>query len=544
MSEVQSVGVSPWTLVSAEEMRALDVYSIETLGIDADLLMESAGRAVCEEVIRVLSALGLGREGRILVLCGGGNNGGDGLVVARHLHQLGFIVQVLIATPVASLRGDAAANAQRAQRVGLELQPWGSGADRARRLAGADVVVDAIFGTGLSRRVEGDIAECIEQVNELSEGAVVVAVDLPSGLNADTGACLGPTIRATHTVTLGSPKLGLMLEPGRSLAGEIRVARIGIAERSPECQPKAVCWSPAWAGLQLPDRPRTGHKGRFGHALVIAGSRGKTGAAALTAQGAARAGAGLVTVACAESLNAILEVKCTEMMTVPVAEHPDQSISPEAEKVLLELASVMRCVALGPGLGQNPGTQALVARLVEKLSLPIVVDADGLNALVGNLDLLHGRSAPTVLTPHPGEAARLLDSDPVRINTDRVASACLLAQRTGAIVLLKGAGTVIATPEGDVVLNPTGGPALASGGTGDLLTGLVAGFVCQGLDVFDAAALAAYVHGAASDRCAKAQGEAGLMAGDLAATIPRTMQELREASRTSCLVPGLVIPFP
>ncbi len=543
----QHVGVagqSCWRLVSAEEMRQLDAHTIHELGVDGDLLMESAGRAVTEEVLGALAEEGIGREGRVLVLCGSGNNGGDGLVVARQLHLLDIAVQVLVTRNPEELAGDAAANARRAEKLGIRLEVVKEGSDTLAAIYSADVIVDAIFGTGLAREVQGTAAALIEQVNELADEVCVVAVDLPSGLHADTGQRLGVAVQAARTVTIGSPKLGLALEPGRSLAGAVSVARIGIADEAAGCVPRARLWTPAYAGSVLPARPREDHKGRFGHVLIAAGSEGKTGAAALAAGAAGRSGAGLVTLACPSGLNDVLEVKCTESMTSPLPQTETRSLAYAAEAPLLALAEGKSCIALGPGIGQEAETVALVQAVVPQIAQPLVIDADGLNALVGQLELVRVRSAATVLTPHPGEAARLLDMESAAINADRVGAARTLAERSGAIVLLKGAGSVIASPDGEVIVNPTGGPALGSGGTGDVLTGVVAGFLAQDLPALEAAALAAWVHGQAGDRIAARQGDAGLQAEDLLGELPPTMMALRESAIGEDDLPGLLLPFP
>jgi NAD(P)H-hydrate epimerase len=505
-----------WPLLSADEMRGLDRHTIETLGVPGELLMECAGRVVAAQV---LSELAPGRG--VWVVCGSGNNAGDGLVVARHLHLLGIAARIVWVGEPKHLSGAPAANWKRAQAVGVPI------AQARWRPEPGDVLVDAIFGTGLTRAVEGAAATAIRKLSASRPACKVVAVDLPSGLDADSGQPLGCAVEADVTVTLGLPKLGLALEPGRSHAGRIVVGRIGIADQAPQVEPKAELWTGRAAAARLPARPAAGHKGSFGHVLIVAGSAGKTGAAALSAAGAARVGAGLVTVACPESTNAILEVKCTEAMTAPVAETAAHELAAGAEKPILDLAWDRDVVAMGPGIGRGDETQALVRRLVERIQRPLVLDADALLALTDATELLSGRDAPTILTPHPGEAAALMACTAEEINRDRPAAARALAEQTGAVVVLKGAATVTAEPRGACVVNATGGPILATGGTGDVLTGLVGGLLAQGSGAFEAGALAAFVHGRAADRLASRIGASGVLAGDLAAEIPATLTSLR-----------------
>jgi NAD(P)H-hydrate epimerase len=524
-------------LVGAATMRGLDRWTIETGKVPGEVLMESAGLAVVRAVLEVRPP-----DGDVVVVCGGGNNGGDGWVVARHLHGLGVDVQVVVLGDPEALEGDAAANAARARAAGVASEPF------ADALPSSDVVVDAIFGTGLSREVTGAPARAIRAVNAAGDGAIVVAVDLPSGIDADTGRVHGVAVEADLTVTIAAPKLGLALEPGRGHAGDVRVARIGIPDAAPGLDADAELWTEAAAGLRLPERPEAGHKGSFGHVLVVAGSEGKTGAAALAAEAAGRAGAGLVTVACPAGLNDILEVKCTEAMTVPLPDTPARAFAAGASARIVALAAERDVVALGPGIGTHDETVKCVHAAVEAIERPLVLDADGLNCLAGQGDLLRRRPAATVLTPHPGEAARWLDASAAEVNADRVGAARRLAEATGAVVLLKGAASVIAAPDRTPCINPTGGPLLGTGGTGDVLTGLVAGLLAQGVDAFAAAALAAFVQGAAGDRLAARRGEAGALAGEVAAEIPATLEALRQRAFESLGEPDpgqrLEVAFP
>lgn len=524
-----------WPLVSAAQMRELDRHTIEDLGVPGELLMESAGRAVVEAVLARL------RPGDVVcVVCGPGNNGGDGLVVARQLQALGVPVRAALLSD--ALKGDAKRNLERARAAGVPL-------DGARwRAPRAGVLVDALFGTGLVRPLEGAARSSVRRMNgarrDRPDAVTIASVDLPSGLSADTGQVLGVAVEADVTVTLGLPKRGLALEPGRSLAGAVTVARIGIADSAPELTLDAALWTRAGAAQQLPPRPRHGHKGTFGHALLVAGSEGKTGAAALCAEGAARAGAGLVTLACPAGLNDILEVKCTEAMTAPVPDTPARDFAPEAEDAVLALARDRDAVGLGPGVGGGRQTVALVRSLVERLPRPLALDADGVTAFAGEPERLRARRAPTVLTPHPGEAATLLGTKAAEVNADRVGAAREIARRSGAVALLKGAATVCADPDGRVLVTPTGGPLLATGGTGDVLLGLVTGLLAQGLEPLRAAGLAAWVHGAAADRLAARRGDAGVLAHELLSAVPETLAALRSTPAPSDLERSLAARFP
>ncbi len=520
MGEPASASARPrvWPLVSAAEMRALDRYTIDTLEVPGEVLMETAGRAVLGEVLRQIP-----EAGEVVVACGAGNNGGDGYVVARHLHNLGIPVTIWPVFEPSKLGGDAALNHARAETLGVRFST-------EPLLGPATVVVDAIFGTGLSRNVAGAAAEALERIQAARPEARVIAIDLPSGIHADTGQPMGDALAVDCTVTLGLPKIALALEPGRSLAGRVLVARIGIAEECPGVVPGVRLWSRAAAGERIPERPASAHKGSFGHLLLVAGSEGKTGAAVLAAAGAHRVGAGLVTIGCPVSTNPVIEACCIEAMTAPLPETDTRELARAGEKALLEFAEARTTALIGPGLGRGRETQALVRDIALAISKPLVLDADGISAFAEDPGLLVERPAPTILTPHPGEAGQLLGAQAAELNRDRVASARRLAERTGAIVVFKGAGTVIAEPAGRILINPTGGPVLGAGGSGDVLAGMVAGFLAQGMEAFEAAALAAFVHGATADAWSASHGPAGLLASELAAAIPGTLEALRRAA--------------
>jgi NAD(P)H-hydrate epimerase len=512
--------------VTAAEMRALDRATIEQ-GTPGRVLMERAGAGAT----RVLRERLRRPRAPVVVVCGRGNNGGDGFVVARHLKRAHVPVEVWLAARPEDVRGDAA----------LMLERWRKGRGTIRdltapgavdalsaRLARAAVVVDALFGTGLNAPVDGLPAAVIAAIN--SCGAPVLAIDIASGLSADTGAPLGVAVRATVTATFGYPKVGQLVYPGVDHTGLLAVVDIGIPPSAlAAVGPHAALLEGHEVGGLLPPRPRDAHKGTFGHVLVIAGSRGKTGAALLAAEGAARAGAGLTTLAVAAALQPGLEARVREAMTEALPEDGDGHPALGDGSTLERLLEGRAAVVCGPGLGLRDGTRALVAQIVRRVAVPLVLDADGLNAVAGTT-LLRERRGPTVLTPHPGEMARLLGGDTARVQADRLGAARGLAERERAVVVLKGARTIVAGPDGSLAISPTGNPGMATGGMGDVLAGIVGGLLAQGLAPRDAAALAVFAHGAAGDAVAGRRGEVGLLAGDILDELPPTLARLQAAA--------------
>lgn len=527
-----------WPLVTAAEMQALDRQTIDGRGISGEILMESAGRALVGPVWTLRSeARQAGRGGRpVRALCGAGNNGGDGFVAVRHLLAEGVIAEAVLVGDPERLPADAAANWRRlverggAMPVCRVVSPEDADFDWASLLDETSVAIDALFGTGLRRPIEGGIARAVSALNAArGRGLRVVAVDLPSGIAADTGQILGVAVEADRTVTISLPKPGLALEPGRGHAGAIEVARVGIDDPDPLRPERIELWNAEAAGRRFPVRARDGHKGRFGHVLIAAGSTGKWGAASLSARAALRAGAGLVSLVVPEVAGLALPDLCAEVMTERAPATDSGGFASAAAKRIAELADARTVLALGPGLGVDPETVRCVRQLVGAVERPLVIDADGLNALVGELESLRTRRAATILTPHPGEAARLLESDTASINADRIGAARRLAERSGAVVVLKGAGTVVAEPGGRVLVVPTGGPVLSSGGTGDVLTGIIASILAAGLEPFEAAGLGAWWHGATADRMPQSEPGFGLLASELADALPATARGLRAA---------------
>ncbi len=522
-------------ILSAAEMQAADKMAIEELGIPGLVLMENAGRLVAETILDEWAEC---PPERVVVLAGRGNNGGDGFVIARHLARAGIVPELfLVGATLDKLRGDAAAMARAWQGTGgtVEEIPNLAAWDAAAPILGReDLVVDALFGTGLSRPLEGLAAQVVEDVG--SSAAGIVAVDIPSGLFASSAEIPGPHLPADLTVTFARPKIAHMLPPAEDVVGELLVVDIGIPpEAIRAAQPRLHWTTEADAALLLPLRENEDHKGRFGHVLVVAGARGKAGAAALAGWGALRGGAGLVTVASPACVRAEVAGFAPELMTEPLPATKDGQLARDAHRAALALPGDHDVLAIGPGLGQERGTQTEIRRLVLGTKAPVVLDADGLNAFAGRHAASLSRCrGPLVLTPHPGEAARLLGIEIAELQADRVDAAERLAELADAVVVLKGYRSVVAAPGGPIAINPTGNPGMASGGMGDLLTGLVASFLAQGLDAFEAALLGTYVHGAAADVALEGgESESSLTAGGVAAALPEVFRYLEQENESA-----------
>lgn len=505
-------------IVTSAEMREIDRKAIEVIGIPSLVLMERAGLAVA----RVIKELYPGKK--IIVLSGTGNNGGDGLVAARELRNSGFNVRVLIAGSRNKMSPDCRAQHAMAKNTGVPVE-FRAGVTQ-RDLHGA-VVVDAVFGTGLHKPVSGALAAAFERINK--SPSPVVSVDIPSGISADTGAVLGAALRAGTTVTFGAPKRGHVMHPGAEYSGKLIVEDIGFP---PELFHTVGCSLLCREDMALlvPPRPSYSHKGDFGHVLLLAGSVGKTGAALMAARACLRAGCGLLTMGVPEVLAPLFQVRVTEEMTLPLPETETGCLSSRAlEPVLGFLEERGDVLALGPGLGREDDTARLVRGLVRSSASPMVIDADGLFALHGEIDVLKRARAPVVLTPHAGEFARLAGLKTREIEADRVESALSFAKRTGAYLILKGAPTVVAEPEGRVFVNSTGGPALAKAGAGDVLTGLVAAFLAQGLSPLESSLLGVYMHGLAGDIAASGLTEHSVLASDVIEAVPLAYARMGEA---------------
>jgi NAD(P)H-hydrate epimerase len=514
---------------TAEEMRRLDRRAIDELGISGATLMENAGRGAADAIAAALPALGAPRRGaRVVVVCGKGGNGGDGFVVARWLKRRGAAPTVLLVVPPTEISGDARLKLEALRQSGI--RPLRVEDDRAvaAALARAHVVVDALLGIGSRGAPEGGVARAIELIN--ASGRPVVALDIPSGLPADGGAPAGVAIRAAMTLTFAGLKRGLLASPGDELAGRVRVVPIGVPDAEVARRVTTFILEPTDVAGHFPARPRAAHKGTYGHLLLVAGSLGKTGAAALSAAAAMRSGAGLVTVATPASQQPIVAGLVLEAMTEPLPETPARTLALKAREIIAELARPRDAVAIGPGLGLDEETQQATRSLIEDLRKPVAADADALTALSGHLDVLRAAPSARCLTPHPGEMARMLGARVEDVQRDRIGTVREFATRYRAHVVLKGARSVIGSPDGRVFLNPTGNPGMASGGTGDVLTGILGAFLARGMDAEAALQSSVYLHGSAGDVAAERVGQESLIARDVIAAIPEAFKRLRGSS--------------
>ncbi|HEX5718043.1 MAG TPA: NAD(P)H-hydrate dehydratase [Thermoanaerobaculia bacterium] len=505
-------------ILSAEAMREVDRSAIEELGIPSLVLMENAAIGVVDAIGEIYE-----EAESAAIFCGPGNNGGDGLAIARHLAVRGYEVQVFLVAGRRAMRGDAEVQLGICRRQGLaihEVADEDGVVEALEEAREADLIVDALFGTGLSKPLEGMFADLVQGLNDLP--VPTVSVDLPSGLNGSRSEPLGPHIEADLTVTFAAPKIAHVFPPASESVGELVVTDLGIPpelveEAEEEGGALHLLVGEELSGLLSERAPGT-HKGDYGHVLIVAGSPGKAGAAILAARAAVRSGAGLVTAAVPESILGVVDLGSIESMTFPLRSL-DQ---------VLEAAEGKSVLAMGPGLGQESETVEAIRRIALEVPLPLVLDADGINAFAGRAAELAGRSAETVLTPHPGELGRLLGISTSEVQRDRLAAVRRAAVEAEAVVVLKGHRTLVATPGGEVHVNTTGNPGMASGGTGDVLTGLIAGLLAQGLGALDAARLGVYLHGLAGDLAAARTGEAALAAGDLLTYLPAAFLEMEE----------------
>lgn len=507
-------------LLTAEEMQKLDQTAINQLGIPGVVLMENAGLQVVEEIHSLLGGL---KGKTITVFAGKGNNGGDGFVVARHLLNAGAEVKVLVLADVSEIAGDARINLDVLQAMGHKVYPIiNPNSLNIVKLAMVytDLIVDAIFGTGFKGAVSEHVGSIIEIIN--SAGKPVVAVDIPSGLEANTGRTRGPCIKAASTVTFAYAKIGQLIEKGPEYVGKLTVADISIPPdlvRTQDIQRFLI--TPEIVRNIMPVRKPDGHKGTYGRILVVGGSSGLSGAAAMASTAALKAGAGLVTLAVPASLHSLMEVKLTEVMTKPLPETEESSISLAAVPAVREVADNADVIALGPGISTHQDTVSFIREMITFVKQPLVIDADGLNALAGEEELVANCQAVPVLTPHPGEMARLLGIKTEDVQNNRIEAALEAARKYNAVVVLKGNRTVVCSYDGTLYVNPTGNPGMATAGAGDVLTGVVAGLLGQGLSPLEAAVAAVYFHGVAGDLAAAEKGILSMTAGDILDYLPQ-----------------------
>ena len=518
-------------VLTAAEMREVDRRTTERDGIPSLTLMENAGRSVAEFIRQTIPNI---TRRKIVVLCGKSNNGGDGFVVARHLSSFGATPAVILAAAPNELRGDAAANLANWQddsghvRIVRSADDWKSSYGP---IASADIIVDALLGTGVRGTVEGLLAEIIQDVNRRRAAQTVVAVDIPSGLPADTGEILGPILRADYTLTFTAPKIGMLQGVAADFVGQLVVRDIGSpADLIEETGKGSLRWSEPREFADFASRRKAaGNKGDYGHALIVAGSLGKSGAAVLASWSALRVGAGLVTAAIPDTVLALVASATPEIMTVPLPATEAGSISSRAleDQLFASILKVKRSIGIGPGLSTHPDTQQFLRTVVSGRSVPIVLDADGLNAFAGRAEELKNPDGRIAITPHPGEMARLLSSTAQEVQKNRIGIAQKAAADWNAHVILKGYQTVTASPDGTAFVNSTGNPGMATGGTGDVLTGMLAGLTAQfGADHWPRLlAFGVYLHGLAADIAYAESGEAPLMASDLIRAIPHAYRQ-------------------
>jgi hydroxyethylthiazole kinase-like uncharacterized protein yjeF len=504
------------------QIQEYDRIAIDEVGIPGPVLMENAGRGAARLIAKMC-----GGPRKVAVVAGPGNNGGDGFVIARHLLNMGYSVNTYTAASRAKIKGDALLNLKILETmsppiINVTTQAEIKGFED--KLCEDGFVVDALFGTGVSRNVEGHMGDLIDAVNRA--GAPVFAVDIPSGLDSDSGFPWGKVVKARATATFGHLKRGLILFPGADIAGEVSVVPLGV--------PAFVTEKAGFDGALItedavrpwfPRRETDAHKGTFGHLLVVAGASGKTGAAAMVGKAAMRVGTGLVTLATSERAQPTLEAKCLEVMVDNIVESVTAPLNDKITKRIAQIVEGKQAVAVGPGLTKAKGISSLVVRMLQTLEVPAVVDADGINILAEDPSGMSRISVPMVLTPHPGEMARLMNKTVPVVQADRIGLAREAAKKHKVVIVLKGAHTVVAAPDGRVFINTTGNPGMASGGMGDVLTGIVGGLLAQRLEPLNAALLGVYLHGLSADRAKDKVGIPGLIASDVIDELPHVLKE-------------------
>jgi len=506
-------------------MKEIDRKTIEEIGIPGPVLMENAGIRIVENILVRRPAIA---AERIAIVAGKGNNGGDGMVVARHLRNRGARPVVFLLAAQGEVKGDAALNLRIARNIGIEIRelPTTAAWKKQRRdLMQATLIIDAIFGTGLIKPAEGLYAAAIEDINEAP--GFKVAVDLPSGLSSDTFRLIGPAVKADLTVALAAPKISHVFPPAEDYIGELIVADIGIPFEVLNDNRLKLEWvEKADLASYFRRRAKDTHKGSYGHLFIISGSLGKTGAAVMAARAALRIGAGLVTVGTPRSCLPLVARSTMELMTEALPETEEKTLSENALPKILNLMKGKDGILIGPGISSHPSTAKLVRTLLLKLNIPAVIDADALNIIAENPDVLKTLRKPAVLTPHPGEFARLVHLSVQEVLDYRLDLVPQFAAKYGVYLILKGYRTLIASPQGKTFINPTGNPGMASGGSGDVLSGMIASLIIQEKDILGATLAAVYLHGLSGDIGARKIGERPLLAGDLIKFLPPALRAM------------------
>ena len=508
-------------LLTSSQMRNIDKITIEERGISGLTLMERAGVAVANQVVKRYA------PSCVAVFIGKGNNGGDGSVVARILSEKGVDAVVFVVADPSSIQGDAKTKYERIPEYILKINLYNEPStvdSLPEKLASCSCVVDGLLGTGIEGEVQSLYKTVIDAINMSHKP--VIAIDIPSGLQSDTGNWEGACIKADLTITMGAPKIGLYINDAYKVTGEIFIADIGFPKDlfdNPELKTNLTTHS--FVSSLFPKRDRASHKGNYGHLFVISGSRGFTGASTLVAEAALRTGAGLVTLGIPKSLNSILEVKLTEAMTLPLYETTEQTLSSSSFKEIRDFAEKSKAIAIGPGLSTHSDTAKLVRKVLLEIDKPMVVDADGINSLdLKTLSQLSSKKSFTILTPHPKELSRLIKKDIKDIQADRIKTATEIAVNYKLYLVLKGFRTVVSAPDGTVFINDTGNPGMAKGGSGDVLTGIIGSLLAQGFTPFHSAICGVYIHGLAGDYASKELTEAAMIPTDIINYLPKVFQ--------------------
>ncbi|MGM0595424.1 MAG: NAD(P)H-hydrate dehydratase [Myxococcota bacterium] len=509
-------------LVTSGEMKKLDLFTINDLEVPDSVLMELAGFGVVQKIIGKWEV----ESSTFLIICGKGNNGGDGYVVARHLFNKGLEVSILSLGPE-KLGKSGKINYDVAVNLDIPIYEVTSTADLMNFeniIQNSDFIIDAVFGTGLDRPIMGIAREIISAVN--ATDSIKIAVDMPSGISADHGCVLGEhAIKADLTVTFAFPKIGQFSSPGFAYCGEVEVVDIGVVDHQQPQSRRCFLLTDNWVRSNLPYRPAYGHKGTFGHTLIMAGSIGKSGAAIMASEAAVSAGAGLVTVLAPQNIIPTLMGRLTEVMGSGYGTE-DGTIQINDYNLIKAAMANKKVMAIGPGIPNNEIMLGILEKIIKNSEIPLVLDADALNLISRNPQILKNSKVPILITPHPGEFSRLFDQPVAQIQKRRIETALEFARKYKVFVLLKGARSIIASPQGEIAVNPTGNNGMASGGTGDVLTGITASFISQGVDPFTAAGIGAFLHGRAGDLAAREKGKFSLKATDLIQYLPVSFYSL------------------